>query len=111
MIEIGARRPACSPRFFRRAACPFHRRALDWNRIKTAVLAVGASGCRDWRTRSIDVIEGEPREIRQNLAIYLPRDRLAGRGDVDAWIEETVALCRERFVFLFDLTANEERAP
>ena len=80
---------------------------LDWDRIKAAVLALGASGRRDWRTRSIDAIEGDPREFRQKLAICLPRDRLATRGDVDAWIEETVALCRERFAFLFDLTANE----
>ena len=80
---------------------------LDWNRIKAAVLAMGASGRRDWRTRSIDAIEGDPREFRQKLAICLPRDRFAARGEVDAWIKETVALCRERFAFLFDLTANE----
>ncbi|MDE0239387.1 MAG: nucleotidyl transferase AbiEii/AbiGii toxin family protein [bacterium] len=80
---------------------------LDWHRIKAAVLAMGASGRRDWRTRSIDAIEGDPREFRQKLAICLPRDRFAARGEVDAWIEESVALCRERLAFLFDLTANE----
>ena len=80
---------------------------LDWNWIKAAVLAMGASGRRDWRTMSIDAIEGDPREFRRKLAICLPRDRLAARGEVDAWIEETVALCRNRFSFLFDLTANE----
>ncbi len=80
---------------------------LDWNRIKAAVLAMGASGRRDWRTRSIDAIEGDPLEFRQKLAVCLPRDRFAARGEIDAWIEETVALCRDRFAFLFDLTANE----
>ena len=80
---------------------------LDWDRIKAAVLAMGASGRRDWRTMSIDAIEGDPREFRQKLAICLPRDRLPARGEVDAWIEETVALCRERLAFLFDLTVNE----
>ncbi len=80
---------------------------LDWNRIKAAVLALGASGRRDWRNRSIDAIRGDRREFRQKLAICLPRGGLATRGEVDAWIEETVALCRERFAFLFDLTANE----
>ena len=29
------------------------------------------------------------------------------RGVVDAWIDETIAPCREGFTFLFDLTANE----
>ena len=81
---------------------------LDWDWIKAAVLAMGARGRRrDWRTRSIDTIEGDPREFRQKLAICLPRDRLTARGEVDARIEETVALCRERFAFLFDLTVNE----
>jgi len=80
---------------------------LDWRRIKAAVLAIGACGRRDWRTMSVTTINGDPRELRQKLAICLPRDRFAGKGDVDAWIEETVALCRDRFAFLFDLTANE----
>jgi predicted nucleotidyltransferase component of viral defense system len=80
---------------------------LDWSRIKAAILALGASGRRDWRTMSVDAIKGDPRELRQKLAICLPRDRFAGKGDVDAWVDETVALCRERFAFLFALTANE----
>lgn len=80
---------------------------LDWGRIKAAVLALGASGRRDWRTMSLDAIKGDPREFRQKLAICLPRDRFAGKDDVDAWVDETIALCRERFAFLFVLTANE----
>ncbi|MCE2519266.1 MAG: nucleotidyl transferase AbiEii/AbiGii toxin family protein [Alphaproteobacteria bacterium] len=80
---------------------------LDWGRVKAAVLAIGACGRRDWRTRSIDVIAGDPREFRQKLAICLPRGHFAASGEVDAWIEETVRLCREGFAFLFDLTANE----
>ncbi len=80
---------------------------LDWDRIKAAVLALGASGRRDWRNRSIDAIEGDPCEFRRKLAICLPRDHFGAKGEVDAWIDETVALCRERFAFLFDLTANE----
>ena len=80
---------------------------LDWNRIKAAVLAMGASGRRDWLTVSVDRIRGDPREFRRTLAICLPRDSFAGADDVAVWIDETVALCRERFAFLFNLTANE----
>ncbi|HEY0120356.1 MAG TPA: nucleotidyl transferase AbiEii/AbiGii toxin family protein [Rhizobium sp.] len=80
---------------------------LDWRRIKAAVLALGASGRRDWRAVSVDAVKGDPREFRQKLSICLPRDRFAGKGDVDTWISETVALCRERFAFLFDLTDGE----
>ena len=80
---------------------------LDWGRIKAAVLAMGASGRHDWRTRSIDSIEGDPREFRQKLTICLPRGHFATSGEVDAWIKETVAICRDNYAFLFDLTANE----
>ena len=82
---------------------------LDWSQIKTAVLAMGACGRRDWRTMSVEAIKGDPRELRQKLAICLPRDRFAGKGDADAWIEETLALCREKFTFLFELTANQRK--
>ena len=58
---------------------------------------------------SFDAIKGDPREFRQKLAICLPRYRFAGKGDVDAWVDETIALCRERFAFLFVLTANESK--
>ena len=81
--------------------------SLDWSWIKAAVLAMGTGGRRDWRTMSVDAIDGDSREFRQKLAICLPRDRFAGTGEVDAWVEETVALCRKKLAFLFDLSANE----
>lgn len=72
---------------------------LNWRRVKAAVLAIGACGRRDWRTMSADAIKGDPRELRQKLAICLPRDRFMDKGNADAWIEESVALCRKRFAF------------
>lgn len=81
--------------------------ALDWSQIKAAMLAYGASGRRDWRQASLDDIGGDPRELRQKLAICLPRDRFAGEGGVEAWIAESIALCRARLAPLFDLTAGE----
>ena len=80
---------------------------LDWHAIKAAVLAIGASGRRDWRTMSLEAIQGDQLELRQKLAICLPRNHFAEAGGIAAWIEETVALCRDGFAFLFDLTANE----
>ena len=82
-------------------------KSLDWRWIKAAVLAMGVGGRRDWRTVSVDAINGNSHEFRQKLAIRLPHDRFVGMGEVDAWIEETVALCREKFAFLFALSANE----
>jgi hypothetical protein len=54
-------------------------------------------------------IKGDPRELRRSLAICLPRGYFAEKGNIDAWIEETVAICQERYAFLFDLTANERK--
>ena len=81
---------------------------LDWRRIKAAVLAIGACNRIDWRTISTGAIEGDARELRQKLTICLPRSRFSGMGEIEAWIEETVALCRERFAFLSDLSEKEQ---
>jgi len=80
---------------------------LDWTQIKAAVLAYGASGRRDWRQALVKDIGGDPRELRQKLAICLPRDRFAGEGGVEAWISESVSLCQERLAPLFELAAGE----
>ena len=66
---------------------------LNWDRIKAAILAIGASGRRDWRTMSVSEIGGHTNDVRQNLTICLPRDSFADTEDIDNWIEETVALC------------------
>ena len=80
---------------------------LDWSWIKASVLAFGASGRRDWRLASIDDIGGDPRELRQKLAICLPRDHFEAAGGVDRWINESVDICRERLAFLFDYLPGE----
>ena len=80
---------------------------LDWSWIKAAVPAYGASGRRDWRQASINELGGDPRELRQKLAICLPRDRFVGEGGVEAWIAGSIALCRAKLAPLFDLTAGE----
>ncbi len=80
---------------------------LDWAKIKAAVLAYGAAGRRDWRLASVDAIGGDPRELRQKLAICLPQDRFVASGGPEAWIAQTVAECRARLAPLFELNAAE----
>ena len=82
---------------------------LNWGWIRAAVLAIGVCNRRDWRMVSTDAIACDPREFRQNLAVCLPRGPIADGKDIDAWIEHTAALCRERLAFLFDPSANERR--
>ena len=80
---------------------------LDWVRIKAAVLAIGACSRFDWRGTSVNSIEN-PGEYLQKLYYCLPQDQFADNEDIDVWVKETVSLCRERFAFLFDLSANEQ---
>ena len=56
---------------------------IDWALIRTGVLAWGAAGRRDWREVGLGDIGGDPRELRQKLAICLPRDHFEAAGGVD----------------------------
>ncbi|WP_426032794.1 nucleotidyl transferase AbiEii/AbiGii toxin family protein [Caulobacter sp. DWP3-1-3b2] len=80
---------------------------LDCAKIKAAVLAYGAAGRRDWRLASVEAIGGDPRELRQKLAICLPQNRFVAAGGPEAWIVLTVAECRARLAPLFELNAAE----
>lgn len=81
---------------------------LDWGWIKAATLAIGACSRRDWRTASLESVKINPREIQQKLAICLPNDHYAVRN-TENWIDETIALCREKCGFLFEFSQNEEK--
>ncbi len=81
---------------------------LNWAWIKAAMLAIGAAGRNDWRTASVDKIGADPKELRQKLLICLPRAHFEQAGSIEAWIEETTALCRARLVSMLALTAGEQ---
>ena len=105
--DRGAVRPGCCARdlFDVRRILAIEGLDRDW--IKAAVLALGACNRRDRRGVSKDAIGCDSREFRRNLAICLPRDLFRDAGDVDAWIAQSVALCREGLAFLFELSENE----
>ena len=105
--DRGAVRPGCCARSVRCTAHPRDREGLDRGWFKAAVLALGACNRRDWRGVSKDAIGCDSREFRRNLAICLPRNLFRDAGDVDAWIAQSVELCREGLAFLFELSENE----
>lgn len=82
--------------------------SIDWRLVKAAMLALGASGRNDWRKASADSIGADPNELRQKLLICLPRTAFSEAGSVDAWIAESVALCRAGVAPLLALTNNEQ---
>ena len=80
---------------------------LDWSLVRVVVLAWGAAGRRDWREASLDDIGGDPRDLRQKLAICLPQDFFEAAGGVDRWIADSVAICRAGLAPLFERTVGE----
>ncbi|MGC1304708.1 MAG: nucleotidyl transferase AbiEii/AbiGii toxin family protein [Caulobacteraceae bacterium] len=80
---------------------------LDWALVRLAFLAWGAANRRDFRQASLDDIGGDPRELRQKLAICQPQNHFDQAGGVEAWIAESVALCRAGLAPLFERTAGE----
>jgi predicted nucleotidyltransferase component of viral defense system len=82
---------------------------LDWRQIRAAVLAFGASRSMDWRRTSVEDIGGDPKELREKLAICLPLGTFKDVGGMRSWIDESVALCRERLASLFEWSDGERR--
>lgn len=82
---------------------------LDWRLIRVGVLAYGASRAVDWRAASVADIGGDLRDLREKLAICLPRGTFKDAGGMRAWIGETVEICREKLAGLFDWSTGERR--
>ena len=80
---------------------------LDWGLIRAGVLAWGAAGRRDWRMAGPGDIGGDPRELKQKLAICLPSGYFDRAGGAEAWIGEAIAECRQGLAPLFERTAGE----
>lgn len=81
---------------------------LNWRWIRAGMLALGASGRKDWRRASAAAIGADPREVRQKLLMRLPRTAFAGDASLAAWVEETTTLCRARMAPLLKYSAAEQ---
>lgn len=82
---------------------------LDWRLVRAGVLAYGASRPADWRTASVNDISGDLRDLREKLSICLPHGTFEDAGGMRAWIEESVAICRDRLRTLFEWSDGERR--
>ena len=79
---------------------------LDWNRIKTAVLAFGACTRFDWRDVSVNDIT-TPEDSPNKLLYCLPQGHPLNIKNFDAWVQNAISDCRKHFALLFDLSAGE----
>jgi predicted nucleotidyltransferase component of viral defense system len=80
---------------------------VNWKWVRAAMLAIGAAGRNDWRKVSAGAIAADRREFKQKLAVCLPRGRFGDDAAIDAWIKQTIALCRQRAGALIDYTESE----
>ncbi len=80
---------------------------LNWKWIRAAMLAIGASGRNDWREASVETIDVDGRELRRKLIMCLPRTAFEDEAAIDAWIAETIALCRDAVRSLLAYSRNE----
>lgn len=79
---------------------------LDWRVIKAVFLAKVAASRHDPRGMTVDWIQADPGEDRDNLRRCLPADAFNGTP-IERWIEETVEICRQGFARLVDWNADE----
>jgi hypothetical protein len=81
---------------------------LDWAKIKTATLMIGASAKSfDWRTASPAAIACDVGDITGKLTMCLHDRYFEAFGGPAGWIESVTAECREKLAPLFQLTAGE----
>ncbi len=89
---------------FRIVAMP----ALDWAKIKTVTLMIGASAkTYDWRTATPEAIGCEADDINAKLIMCLRGRYFDDFGGPAAWIETATAECRKKLAPLFQFTAPE----
>src|ERR1700732_5050427 len=82
--------------------------SLDWAKIKTATLMIGASAKSfDWRTASPEAIGCEVGDITGKLTMCLHDRYFDPFGGPAAWIDKVTAECREKLAPLFQLTAGK----
>lgn len=81
---------------------------LDWRKIKTATLVLGAWQYKgDWREVSTGLIDGNVNELRGSLLQCLPKGHLDSSGGPDFWLTETVSRCRRELAPVFEFTESE----
>lgn len=81
---------------------------LDWSKVKTAMIGIGATGRADFRQVSVDSIVGDATNLKQKLAMCLPATTFADAGSATAWIEETVAICKAGVAPLIQFSPGEK---
>jgi hypothetical protein len=79
---------------------------LDWAKIKTAMIGIGAMGSGDFR--QVDRIAGDAADLKNKLVMCLPASTFAEAGSVKAWIDETVEICKAGVGPLIQFSAGEK---
>ncbi|MBE0623497.1 MAG: nucleotidyl transferase AbiEii/AbiGii toxin family protein [Burkholderiales bacterium] len=70
------------------------RHNLDRDRLRAAFVLYGAMNRRDWRTVSVDDVNFDPNELKNQLLPTFRNDYARGIGQADTWARRLVDECR-----------------
>jgi len=80
---------------------------LNAQRLRVAFVVYGAMNRKDWRTVSIDDIDFDPRELRNQLIPILRSDTLGDAIDLAAWACSLNDECRDALRVVLPLAEAE----
>lgn len=80
---------------------------LDHARLRLGFVVYGGMNRKDWRTVSPDDVKGDLADAPRDLVPMLRADLAPARRDVTRWLDQLVAVCRERLAIVLPLRAHE----
>jgi len=81
--------------------------SFDEQRLRTAFVLYGAMNRRDWRTVSVDDVDFEPGELKNQLLATLRRNDATAIGKPEFWARRMIDECREALGAVLPLSEPE----
>jgi len=83
------------------------RTEFDRAKLRLAFVVYGGINRKDWRTVSLDDVQGDPGEMLRALVPMLHADLAPARGEIVPWTHRLVAECRDLLSVVLPLTPDE----
>lgn len=80
---------------------------LDQARLRLGFVVYGAAGRRDWRQIDLGDVDADPDEVERKLLPMLRSNIAPERADIDQWIRDLAAECRDLLSVVFPLEPHE----
>lgn len=80
---------------------------FEVDRLRVGFIAYGGMNREDWRTRTLDHLDTDDKDVAEQLVPMLQRDMAPADGELTAWTRKMVDNCRTLASTLLPLRANE----